>query len=68
MHTHKIKHPCLKKFNEVSACPYSSNHIIEYDLWKIIPLENDKNYVYHPLTQSFLGVEGGKVVCGVPKF
>jgi hypothetical protein len=28
LHTHKIQHPDCCKLNEVSACPYNSNHIL----------------------------------------
>jgi hypothetical protein len=27
LHTHKIKHPDCKLHNEISCCPYTSNHI-----------------------------------------
>ena len=36
LHTHKIKHPECKIYNEISCCPYTSNHIPEYDIWKFI--------------------------------
>ena len=39
LHTHKIKHPECKIFNEISCCPYTSNHIPEYDIWKFIKVE-----------------------------
>jgi len=39
LHTHKIKHPDCKLFNEISCCPYTSNHIPEYDIWKFIQVE-----------------------------
>jgi hypothetical protein len=39
LHTHKIKHPDSKLYNEVSCCPYTSNHIPEYDIWKFIKAE-----------------------------
>jgi hypothetical protein len=41
--------------------------MVEYDLWRIIATENGKNYIYHPLTQTFLGVEGETVVCSQTK-
>lgn len=55
LHTHKIKLPTNNKVNEVSACPYTSNHILEYDLWKLIPIEGSSSiHIYHPFTQKYL--------------
>lgn len=68
LHTHKIRNPQHCKVNEVSACPYTSSHILEYDLWKIIALENGHSLIYHPFTQKFLGVIETVVVCGDDKF
>lgn len=39
LHTHKIKLPDNKLCNEVSCCPYTSNHIPEYDIWKMVKAE-----------------------------
>ena len=39
LHTHKIRIPDNKFLNEVSCCPYNSNHIVEYDIWKMIKAE-----------------------------
>lgn len=36
LHTHKIKVPDSKLLNEVSCCPFNSNHIAEYDIWKLV--------------------------------
>lgn len=36
LHTHKIKIPDSRTLNEISCCPYNSNHIAEYDIWKLI--------------------------------
>ena len=64
LHTHKIKLPSNSKVNEVSACPYTSNHILEYDLWKIIQIDNsDRVYIYHPFTQKFLGLTKNSEIC-----
>ena len=56
LHTHKIRHPQLTKMNEAAACPYTSSHILEYDLWKLVYVREDYHYIYHPFTQKFLGV------------
>lgn len=78
LHTHKIKVPDCKHLNEVSCCPFNSNHIAEYDIWKLVKAEdssgelsasdNDNKdesvnvYIYHPFTQRFLRYEKGCVV------
>jgi hypothetical protein len=36
LHTHKIKIPESRTLNEISCCPYNSNHIAEYDIWKLV--------------------------------
>lgn len=45
LHTHKIKLPESKLFNEVSSCPYNSNHIPEYDIWKFIKAQETEDLV-----------------------
>ena len=67
LHTHKIKIPDHNKLNEVSACPYNSNHILEYDLWKFIKTENNFYYIYHPFTQTFLNFHKNCIVCSPSK-
>ncbi|CAK64131.1 unnamed protein product (macronuclear) [Paramecium tetraurelia] len=49
LHSHAIKHE-HNKSNEVSTC---NNCNYEYDWWQIIWMDN-KTYVYHPITQSYL--------------
>lgn len=77
LHTHKIKLPDCKHLNEVSCCPFNSNHIAEYDIWKLVRADDhppqpppdcedqDESvdvYIYHPFTQRFLRYEKGSVV------
>lgn len=78
LHTHKIKIPESRTLNEISCCPYNSNHIAEYDIWKLVkadeqlpptsnPYDSEQDeevsvYIYHPFTQRFFNVDKGNIV------
>jgi dolichyl-phosphate-mannose--protein O-mannosyl transferase len=57
LHTHKIKVPDSKQLNEVSCCPFNSNHIAEYDIWKLVKAEPELSLPQQPLSQEALHSE-----------
>lgn len=57
LHTHKIKLPECKALNEVSCCPYTSNHIPEYDIWKFILADQTESTQSSPILNEEKGLE-----------
>lgn len=53
LHTHKIKIPESKLLNEVSCCPFNSNHIAEYDIWKFVKAPpNERKLPHHEMEED----------------